>query len=515
MTSPGTNEQSINVALGEVLAGMRRGWNVLDERNGALDGGGRADVLVLDESGWPVVVEAEREDHASAEDDAIARLGRRPAGGEHAIETAVALVYPPEFQQLSGAALRDAIRTTDALEYALYTHVRDDERGRERLPESGWLRGGVIDFAMLVHRAATPAPRVEALADALAGGIGDAADRFSHHHPRFGEGRGAQLAAILEQTDDAKGQTRRMAMTVLLNALIFHEALAQADFEVWTGTQQRPVLSIDVFCGLMLKRAELLEEWRAILHHNYLPIFSTARRLLAPSLMPIMTVSDVLQPLCFTAQSLVRSGVTRSHDLMGTVVQRLIADRKFLAANYTRPEAAALLAGLALPVGDPPRGSWGDGETLASVQDRGLRLRHGHAPRRRLPAPLPPARTTGRRREGAPRPPDGARAVRPRRAQHRRPPDGGHAGELPSRHVLRRRVPAGHALRDTEGEARPTTRTHRPPAGRRCGSARTNCWRRRYSPVWSRRRRRPRWAGGGGRTCATSSAAWATANSTS
>ena len=368
MTGPGTHEHSINVALGEVLAGMRRGWTVLAEQSRALDGGGRADMLVLDESGWPVAIEAERENHASAEDDAIARLGRRPVGGEHAIETAIALVYPAAFQRLSGAALRDAIRATDALEYALYTHVRDDERGRERLPEAGWLRGSVIDLAMLVHRAATPAPRVEALADVLAGGIGDAADRFSHHHPRFGEGRGAQLAGVLEQTDDAKGQTRRMAMTVLLNALIFHEALAQTDFEVWTGSRQRPVQSIDVFCGLMLKRRELLDEWRAILHHNYLPIFSTARRLLAPSLMPIVTVSDVLQPLCFTAQSLVRSGVTRSHDLMGTVVQRLIADRKFLAANYTQPEAASLLAGLALPVGDPPRGDWGDGETLAGVQ---------------------------------------------------------------------------------------------------------------------------------------------------
>ena len=367
MTSPGTNEQSINVALGEVLRGMRPGWRVLDERNGALEGGGRADVLVLDESGWPVVIEAERADHASAERDAIARLKRQPAGDEHAIETAIALVYPVEFQQLSGAELRAAIDATDALEYALYTHVADDERGRERLPESGWLRGGVIDFAMLVHRAAMPAPRVEALADSLAGGIGDAADRFSHHHPQFGEGRGAQLAAILEQTDDAKGQTRRMAMTVLLNALIFHEALAQADFDVWTRNRRRPVQSIDVFCGLMLKRTELLDEWRAILRHNYLPIFSTARRLLAPSLMPIMTASDVLQPLCFTAQSLVRNGVTRSHDLMGTVVQRLIADRKFLAANYTRPEAAAMLAGLALPSGDPPRGSW-NGRTLRRVQ---------------------------------------------------------------------------------------------------------------------------------------------------
>ena len=65
MTSPGTNEQSINVALGEVLAGMRPGWTVLDERNGALEGGGRADILVLDESGWPVVIEAEREGRES------------------------------------------------------------------------------------------------------------------------------------------------------------------------------------------------------------------------------------------------------------------------------------------------------------------------------------------------------------------------------------------------------------------------------------------------------------------
>ena len=49
--------------------------------------------------------------------------------------------------------------------------------------------------------------------------------------------------------------------------------------------------------------------------------------------------------------------------------QRLIADRKFLATYYTRPEAAALLAALALPVGKPPGSAdWGDGETLASTQ---------------------------------------------------------------------------------------------------------------------------------------------------
>ena len=357
------------MALGEVLAGMRCGWNVLDERNGALDGGGRADILVLDESGWPVVIEAERENYASAERDAIARLGARPVGREHAIATVIALVYPPEFQRLSGAELRDAIRRTDALEYALYTHIREDERGRERLPEAGWLRGGVIELAMLVHRAATPTQRIDALASVLENGVNTAADVFSTLHPQFGVGHGAQLAGTLKQTDDENGQTRRMAMTVLLNALVFHEALAQAGFEVNVTGRRRVVQTIDTFFRLQLERPELLVEWDAILEQNYWPIFGIARRLLDPTLMPIETVSDVLQPLWFTARRLVQGGVTRSHDLTGTVFQRLIADRKFLATYYTRPEAAALLAALALPIDRPPGGAdWSDGETLAGVQ---------------------------------------------------------------------------------------------------------------------------------------------------
>ena len=369
MTSAGAHEHTINVALGEVLATMRRGWNVLAEESRALDGGGRADILVLDESGWPVVIEAEREDHASAESDAIARLGRRPVGREHPIETAIALVYPPEFQRLSGAELRDAIRRTDALEYALYTHVRDDERGRERLPESGWLRGSAIDLAMLVHRAAMPAQRIDDLADVLEGGVNTAASVFSRLHPQFGRGRGAQLAGILEQTDDESGQTRRMAMTVLLNALVFHEALAQADFEIKVAGRRRVVQPIDAFFRLEFERPELLVEWDAILEQNYWPIFGIARRLLDPTFMPIKTVSDVLQSLWFTSRRLVQGGMTRSHDLTGTVFQRLIADRKYLATYYTRPEAATLLAGLALPVDRPPGGAdWAEAETLASVQ---------------------------------------------------------------------------------------------------------------------------------------------------
>lgn len=57
--------------------------------------------------------------------------------------------------------------------------------------------------------------------------------------------------------------------------------------------------------------------------------------------------------------------MTRSHDLTGAVFQKLIADRKFLAAYYTTPSSAALLAGLAIrPDSTPNNASWADAQTL-------------------------------------------------------------------------------------------------------------------------------------------------------
>ena len=61
-----------------------------------------------------------------------------------------------------------------------------------------------------------------------------------------------------------------------------------------------------------------------------------------------------------TADRLVALGVSQSHDLSGTVFQRLIADRKFLATFYTRPESATLLAHLAIP----DDGDWKDTERV-------------------------------------------------------------------------------------------------------------------------------------------------------
>ena len=367
-----THEQTVNAALGEALRGLRRSWTVLAETPGALDGGGRADALVLEAAGWPVAVEAELAHHASAEAEAQSRLGRRPVASRHPIETAVALVYPPAFAALDGAPLRAAIDATGALEYALYSRG-DDGAPPDRLPASGWLRGSVRDLAMLVQRAAVPARRVDALAATLERGVEEAAEASSERH-EYGGARGAALAAVLRQGDDPKGQTRRMAMTVIANALIFHASLAEADFEVGADGARRPVKPVAAFIrpGGAFDRVPLLAEWDAILEVNYHPIFASAKALLDPArenALPETTAQAVLHPLWGAALDLVNGGVTRSHDLTGVVFQRLIADRKFLATYYTQPAAAALLAGLALPASRAPGGAdWGDRETLAGLQ---------------------------------------------------------------------------------------------------------------------------------------------------
>ena len=367
MTS-GTHEQTLNVALGEVLDGLRRSWKARSERTGhVLVEGGRPDILVEEASGWPVVIEAERSNHAEAEADAKARLGRTVSQTGRQIETAIALVYPTELHSLDGPELREAVRRTEGLEYALYT--RQDGDAPDRLPSEGWIRGEVRDLAMLAHRAAAPPPRIEALANELESGVRIAGDSFTRRH-KHGSEMGKGIAKVLGQEDDAEGQTRRMAMTVIANALVFHESLAEAEFQVEErkGEPKRAVRPVRAFRpGGIFDHDELVLEWERILRINYWPIFWSAKEMLG--LMPAHTAHTVLDRLWSTGQKLVAGGVTQSQDLTGSVFQRLIADRQFLATYYTRPETAALLTALALPADRPPGGAdWGDEETLAAVQ---------------------------------------------------------------------------------------------------------------------------------------------------
>ena len=347
---------------------LRKSWTIRSEQTGhVLAGGGRADILVEEASGWPVVIEAERSNHASAEDDAKGRLGQTVTHTGRTIETAIALVYPENLLSLDGPDLRDGIQITHGLQYALFTRRVGNEP--ERLPSRGWISGGVRDLALLLHRAAVPPPRVEALANELENGVRIVAEEFTRRHV-FGGELGIKVASVLGQADDEAGQTRRMAMTVIANALVFHESLAEVEFQLpsFEGAPSRGVWPVESFrSGGIFSPGDVCFEWDRILSVNYWPIFWSAKEML--HVMPVATAHAILDWLWQTVQKLVAGGVTRSHDLTGMVFQRLIADRKFLATYYTKPEAATLLATLALPADRPLGGAdWKDGETLAAAQ---------------------------------------------------------------------------------------------------------------------------------------------------
>jgi hypothetical protein len=278
----------------------------------------------------------------------------------------VALVYPSDLRNHAGEALRAALRNA-TFEYALLS----TEAGGHvtRFPASGWLSGGLVNLALFLHRASVPAWRVEALANALEDGVTRAEGTLTAGHA-VGSAVGARVAEVLGQSDDHDHQTRKMAMTVIVNALVFQAALAEAEMSVTdqaTGLARR-VMSPPAFrSNGNLLPTPLRDEWDRILLVNYWPIFHTAGAILEA--LPTQTAVAVLNGLWNTAEALIAGGVTKSHDLTGVVFQRLIADRKFLATFYTRPAAAALLAGLALPVAYPLRGAnWGDAEALGGAR---------------------------------------------------------------------------------------------------------------------------------------------------
>lgn len=330
-----TSEREINIALAEVLDCLRSNWKVGGEQLGKLQGSHRQpDIIVAAEGSAPVVIETEVLPAVTVEDDARARLGAKLTDGAE-VSSVIAARIPVRFRDLSGGQLRAALRNADAaIEYALLSGRSPVDC--ERFPDAGWITGGAEDLARLAYQAGIPQHSIALAAHRLELGVTAASERL-HEAIQLRPDIGPWIAERLHQEDGA--QTHRIAMTIVTNALVFHENLAGS-----YGIM--PTSALRTHTGRFSKTA-VLDEWRKILDINYYPIFDIAHQVM--SLLPEGLAADILGTLGATAQELINEGVTRSHDLSGIVFQRLIADRKFLATFYTMPSSAALLATLALP----------------------------------------------------------------------------------------------------------------------------------------------------------------------
>jgi hypothetical protein len=358
-----TTEPTINVALADLLRKTRRAWAVAgvirSENTGAVVGHGKPDILIVEPNIPPIVIETEVLPALTVEDDARKRLGLRLRSDDQPIYSCLSVRLPVRLRRLEGEALSNAIRAARDLQFVL---LQGESASAQplRWPSSGWLTGGVAELSAVAQQAAIPPKVIEQATEWFVGGISAAAGTLEEIATRF-PGAMKHICEILHQEDSE--QTRRMAMTIVANALIFHETLAGGPGEL---AEIRSLQAVRNGSG-KLSKAKTIAEWERILRINYWPIFDVAKRIVSE--LPVERASQILEMLAEMGARLLANRVARSHDITGAVFQKLIYDRKFLAAFYTTPPSAALLANLALRPDQTPRGGdWSKAEDVEAIR---------------------------------------------------------------------------------------------------------------------------------------------------
>lgn len=301
------------------------------------------DILVAPPVGSPVVIECKYAGQdARLLTDARKRLGLRlaPSLGGATIERALMVVYSSDLQW-AGSVVNSELR------YALLAGKTPQEYSR--FPRDGWLEGSVGDLAEFVELVSTTmsgaaAGRVVNAVDETAGVL----NRRASRDPQMRKG----LSDLLHQ--EPGNQANGMAATIVVNACLFHNLAA--------GVAGAPRLA-QLRRGGIYPQGLVIDAWDTILDHNYLPIFWIAKRIVA--LLETSLAQDLIAAAANACEELAGQSMVTVGDLTGQVFGKLIVDRKYLAANYTLPESAALLAGLAVSRMDV---AWGDPEVVGRLR---------------------------------------------------------------------------------------------------------------------------------------------------
>ena len=221
-----TTEHTINDSLAAVLRATRRAWRlssvVSSENTGMLKNSNeRPDILVIEANVSPVTIETEVLPATTVESDAIARLGKQLRVTGRSILSAVAVRLPVRLRSKQAEALQSELTMATDLEMALYTGV--DPTNYDRWPHTGWILGSVYDLSLLVQSASIPPKIIDEAADHLVSGVSEAAGLLAEMS-KSNPGAIHKISEELLQEDGE--QTRRMATTILANAIMFHESLA-------------------------------------------------------------------------------------------------------------------------------------------------------------------------------------------------------------------------------------------------------------------------------------------------
>ena len=341
-------EEALNAKLGELLAARYLSWDDNEIRSEGLgeirDSDARIDVLVDDPRGRPIAVEAKFDAPnvgTALRKQVESRMGSIIDATGEEIEAGVSVVYPTGTTNstLEGATLRYAVH-----------QLAEDDAIRWPEQEGEWIEGSVGDLADAIEIVSLSEKRIREGERVLSNGIRDASSRLEKHRQTSQFGK--NLASVLHQEEGE--QTTRMAVTIIVNAFVFHYAIEEQDDipNVEEGLR-----------GNSFRKREVTKTWDAVLDVNYWPIFGIARDVLET--IPTRYAHPLLDKANDIAEQLVNVGATTFHDLAARMFQTLISDRKFLATFYTLPESACLLAELAVSQMDI---DWTDQEAVQSLK---------------------------------------------------------------------------------------------------------------------------------------------------
>ena len=328
-----SHESVINDTLARFLR-ERCGLSAVAE---TLHDGRRPDIIVRLPAG-SVILETELEPALTVEADALSRLGMEIDGQR--VQNVFAVTVPGRlrsasqlhlYQRMAGATL-------------VWQEWRIDGTSGPKLS------GTAIEFGNAVQRTSPPSGDLDEAVDALDEGARRAGSRLYSSPGTLG--RVSKIFGT-EPSDEAAN----MAALVIINAMVFQERLASNEVAF------QPV-SAAMRDG-RFSRLALLQVWEHILSIDYYPIFSMARDVVQE--LSEVEATDVLGECATTAATLLGMGAVGRHDLAGRIFNRLISERKLLAAFYTSIPASTLLAGLALSQERWSHVDWNSREELSRL----------------------------------------------------------------------------------------------------------------------------------------------------
>ena len=341
------HENTITTKLVDILNRMRSTWTLEEQARPFKNNQKCPDIFVTELGREPIAIEVKldgKSPNTRGEAQTAAHLGEEllPAPNivAETLTTAMALRIPTRFLQVERRDLEQALQQADDIHYVLLSRNGVDIN---RFPRQGWARGPVNDVVMALQLGATPNSKIQEVAALLEHRINQAA-RLLETAIATRPNIGTAIGKILYQQPGK--QTARMAMLIITNAFVFQSSLAgKPEMERVSSLAQ---LTTDT--DTPVSYSDVLKDWNIIHAVNYRHIFDVARQLVHATATDDELVGKILSILCRAARELVSKGLSQVHELAGIVFQRLIIDRKYIKANYTRPEAVAILSTLVLPI---------------------------------------------------------------------------------------------------------------------------------------------------------------------